>query len=385
MNIRFYTLFFAIIALFPAVAVSVDDCKILAVAKPSPLWTGNKDFRGSDYRVRTIDEVGVPEWDDSISDPKLTDFSDEFIESGIDYDSFEYYDDNEPRVIKSKYTQISQPELQPVGSEISDVPEITISNTGSENNRGVSMINIYVDQRDLSIMNGADVDTESEIEKLLAPHKPKNHWSDDSVELGLMPVPQNLCPFETEPECAIWVRKPHVKETVANRRGTINSQNFDAIIRAGNNISADDKIAAPLVSRYKALQAAARVCCTDGITYELKAAGATDGLVYKFLMDDANFYQFGDRCLMITDEEFDNKYTNVATANVVADVRNGCLCRRREWFKSLLKPFDDIYKQAPEFQDAEFIYNYTDGLQREISTSINSDVINVLNQLDKCP
>jgi len=121
------------------------------------------------------------------------------------------------------------------------------------------------------------------------------------------------------------------------------------------------------------------------MAYELRQAGASDGLIYKFLADDANFYGFGARCLMMTDYDLDTKYPNTATAVVAADVRNGCLCRGREWFESMLAPFEQVYSQMPEFRDALFNYTYTDGLGREITVSVNNDVQNVLKQLSQCP
>ena len=131
--------------------------------------------------------------------------------------------------------------------------------------------------------------------------------------------------------------------------------------------------------------ASANACCTDGLAYSLRRAGASDGLVYKFMVDDANFYGLGARCLMMTDAELDTKYPNTATAAVAADVRNGCLCRGRQWFTAMLAPFQAAYAAAPEFRDAKFNYTYTDGLQRETTVSINTDVQNVLNQLTLCP
>jgi hypothetical protein len=129
----------------------------------------------------------------------------------------------------------------------------------------------------------------------------------------------------------------------------------------------------------------ANACCTDGLVYSLKNAGASEGLIYKFMADDANFYGFGSRCLMMTDEELDTKYPNTATAAVAADVRNGCLCRGRQWFAAMLAPFQQAYAAAPEFADQKFYYTYTDGLQRQTTVSINNDVQNVLKQLELCP
>ena len=129
----------------------------------------------------------------------------------------------------------------------------------------------------------------------------------------------------------------------------------------------------------------AQACCTDGMAYSLQQAGASADLIYKFLSDDANFYGFGSRCLMMTDYDLDTQYPNTATAVVAADVRNGCLCRGRQWFKAMLAPFEQAYKALPEFKDTEFYYTYTDGLKREITVSVNNDVQNVLKQLEQCP
>jgi hypothetical protein len=102
-------------------------------------------------------------------------------------------------------------------------------------------------------------------------------------------------------------------------------------------------------------------------------------------VDDANFYQFGDRCLMMSDNDFDKTFANAATSEVVADVRNTCLCKSRDWFASLLAPFGQIFDAAPEFKNMPFNYTYTDGLQRQVTVSINKDVQKVMNQLSACP
>jgi hypothetical protein len=196
------------------------------------------------------------------------------------------------------------------------------------------------------------------------------------------------CPFETEAECDIWRRKPMVRETVSPRTPKLRAQKMDefvAAFNANNDISANEPAASALLERYKMLMQSANACCTDGMTYQLKSAGAPDSLIYKFLSDDANFYQIGSRCLMTTDAELDKKFPNTATAAVAADVRNGCLCRGKKWFDAMLAPFQDAYREVPEFESSKFYYTYTDGLQREVTVSVNNDVKNVLNQLDACP
>lgn len=236
--------------------------------------------------------------------------------------------------------------------------------------------------------------TELEIEELLknkdarkkklSQYKPaelsKNVWAGD-LEL-------QDCPFETLKECRIWQVKPAVPETVSNRLSTIGTRYMDELItlaRAGNPITSDMPAAGPLVNRYRALKSSAKACCTSGLIWELQKAGAPQELVYKFMVDDANFYQFGERCLMITDEELDQFYANTMTAEVVADVRNGCLCRQREYFAALLHPFEKLAEASPSFADNSFSWRYVDGLRRIVTVSINREVNAVLRQLENCP
>jgi hypothetical protein len=160
---------------------------------------------------------------------------------------------------------------------------------------------------------------------------------------------------------------------------------FVGAAACNTDINASHPAAAPLLDRYKLLMRSAQACCTDGMMYSLRQAGASDGLIYKFLSDDANFYGLGSRCLMMTDHDLDTQYPNTATAVVAADVRNGCLCRGRQWFSAMLAPFEQAYAAVPEFKDARFYYTYTDGLKREVTVSINNDVQNVLKQLEQCP
>ncbi len=330
----------------------------------APLWdgtNGNYKARGYDKTVDWRD--GVPIWDDSIVNYRAKDFSDWFLEPT-------------PEIYLREVDA-------PVAAQTVDIAEMYAQNMADA------------------------AATRARVEELLAPQKPQtNLWTDDEIQITLpAPKPQYAaqdmteivqitfsdgdgCPFESETECEIWRRKPIVRETVAPRSPKIRAEKMAAFIDAAKcnkNISATDPVAAPLLDRYKMLMRSANACCTDGMAYSLKQAGATDGLVYKFMADDANFYGFGARCLMMTDTELDTKYPNTATAAVAADVRNGCLCRGRQWFQAMLAPFVEAYNAAPEFAQQKFFYTYTDGLQRQTTVSINTDVQNVLNQLALCP
>ncbi len=110
---------------------------------------------------------------------------------------------------------------------------------------------------------------------------------------------------------------------------------------------------------------------------KLHDAGASRGLIYKFLVDDANFYGFSDRCLMTSNEELRERYPATATAAAVAGVRDICLCQRRDYFDALLAPFDN-------FSDAEFIYSFKDGLDRDVNVSITNDVQTVKHLISQC-
>ena len=313
-----------------------------------PLWDGTK----SDYKLRSYDKTvswrdGAPIWDDSVANYRDKNYSDWYLEP---------------------------------------LPEIYVREMYGTPD---SAIELYE-------QNMADAAaTRARIDEILAPQKPMfDLWSENYTAQDMTDIVKltfetsDGCPFETETECAIWRRKPIVRETVSPRSPRIRDDALNKFISSAScsgEISATDPVAAPLLDRYKMLMRSANACCTDGLVYALKRAGASDGLVYKFMADDANFYGFGARCLMMTDDELDAKYPNTSTAAITADVRNGCLCRGRQWFTAMLAPFKQAYEAAPEFKSQKFYYTYTDGLQRQTTVSINNDVQNVLKQLELCP
>lgn len=342
------------------------DVKLLSI-KPVPedtrpaLWDGvHGEYAGAE-RVKTVDwKNGVPIWDESINNYKYKDFSDWFLEPG---------------------------------------PELYIRETDAIADTDVNPVELYQ-------QNMADAqETHARVEELLTPKKPSGSlWFSDMPAPKPEYVAQDMteivtqtfgecqvddgCPFDTETECQIWRRKPIVRETVSPRSPKLRDTKIGELVHAvscNKHITANEAVSAPLLDRYKMLMRSAQACCTDGMAYSLKQAGASDGLVYKFLADDANFYGFGARCLMMTDHELDTRYPNTATAVVAADVRNGCLCRGRQWFQAMLAPFEQVYREIPEFKNAQFNYTYKDGLKREVTVSVNNDVQNVLKQLSQCP
>ena len=240
--------------------------------------------------------------------------------------------------------------------------------------------------------------TRARIEEILSPNRPsENLWGnscDARYAAQDMSKPiraafgDDGCPFETEMECDIWRRKPVFRESVSPRSPKIRQDKMYELlssVECGGDLDANSPAAAPLLARYKMLMQSARACCTEGMKYSLRVAGASDGLIYKFMADDANFYNIGDRCLMTTDAELDEKYPETATAAVIGDVRNGCLCRGRQWFTAMLAPFVEAWRASPEFAQSKFYWTYTDGLNRRVTVSINDDVQNVLDQIAACP
>lgn len=327
-------------------SAKVLSIKPVAVDNRAKLWDGTHGkFTPGNYTKTVSWRDGAPIWDDSISNPEKTDFSDWFLEP---LDEYYISDDN-------------------------------------------TLIDIYQ-------KNMADAaTTRARIDEILSPKKPSdNIWvsggdysaQDMSAAIADAFGRTDGCPFDTDQECEIWRKKPMYSEAVAPHSPKLSNEKIDAFIDAINynaNLTANDEVSAPMLARYKMLMQSANACCTDGFVYKLKSAGATDDLIYKFMADDANFYGFGARCLMMTDAELDEHYPNTSTAIVAADVRNGCLCRGRQWFKAMLAPFITAYNASSEFKNAKFYYTYTDGLQREVKVSINNDVQNVLKQLEVCP
>lgn len=209
---------------------------------------------------------------------------------------------------------------------------------------------------------------------------------DDEFSCGIALGP--ICPFDTDIECEIWRRKPIVSESInphSPRLNNIVMENVIDAIGCDPKISANDETMAPLTRRYKLLQQSANVCCKEGFAHKMRVHDASDDLVYKFLADDANFYGFGARCLMMDDNEISGIFSSKQDIMSASDVRNECLCQNRDWYRALLRPFETLYSLSPEFAASAFYYTYTDGLGREIKISVNEDVQNVLSQLNACP
>lgn len=238
-----------------------------------------------------------------------------------------------------------------------------------------------------------EIVVKTETVDVLEPEAPSdNLWFDDfeyDIEKHKSVCYQDYnCPFETATECAVWYRKPIYNETVSPRAPHLNPVKIDGILATltfNGTVSANDEIAKPLLERYQILMRASRACCTEGIIYNLRSAQVRDKKIYKFLKDDANRFAVGSRCLVMPNEEISSSYSYGVTGDMVAAVRNSCLCKNRQWFDTLLEPFYDLYQLAPEFEQMPFEYTYLDGMQREITVSVNDDVQTVLEMLQYCP
>jgi hypothetical protein len=196
------------------------------------------------------------------------------------------------------------------------------------------------------------------------------------------------CPFDTKEACAVWYKKPAFKTTVAPRAPHLNPVRVEDIIFAihsYNKVSSETPEMSPLIQRYEMLMNAGDACCTAGIISKMRENGASDKAIYKFLKDDANRFAVTKRCLVMGQNDITSNYSNGVTGEMVADVRNLCLCKNHDWFDSMLQPFVDIYKSVPSFGEEPFVYSYTDGMGREINVSMNEDVQKALEILSACP
>ncbi len=197
------------------------------------------------------------------------------------------------------------------------------------------------------------------------------------------------CPFDTVAECKIWRQKPTIRESIQPMNPELRDYKMGDIIATldvTGTIDTNSPVAAPLIERYKTLMRMANACCTDGMFYSLRRGGASDGLIYKFMVDDANFYGIGERCLMMTDSDLEANFPDEpSTVKTVSDVRNRCLCQGRQQFYDTLAPFVTLWNANPEFAETPFAWTYIDGLKREVTVSINYDVQKVLDQLSQCP
>ena len=212
-------------------------------------------------------------------------------------------------------------------------------------------------------------------------------WSADASESQSC-EPDYNCPFDTAAECDVWYKKPVHNETVVPRAPHLASMRVDDMlyeIYSNPKYCANDSVFEPLVARYNMLMRASHACCNAGIVYKMRQNKINDKKIYEFLKDDANYFAITHRCLVTPNDEILSTYSNGVDGEMVSDVRNSCLCKNREWFESLLTPFTDMYYRAPKFKENSFEYTYIDGMNREVSVSINSDVDNILEMLSACP
>lgn len=196
------------------------------------------------------------------------------------------------------------------------------------------------------------------------------------------------CPFDTDTECEVWHKKPEHNEYSGPRAPHLSLVQIDEILYAiyGNyDINADNENMSPLVDRYKMLVHASDACCGAGIMYKMRENGASDKDIYRFLQNDANFFAIIKRCIMMNNNDIAGTYSHGVTGQMVADVRNACLCKNRQWFENLLQPFSDIYERMPIFRDKHFVYSYSDDMKRDITVYINDDVQTVSGLLNECP
>ena len=355
--------------------IPMRNVKLLSI-KPAPIdnrppvWDGTDGNYKPTAHVKTVDwRNGVPIWDDSISDYRTKDFRDWVLKRLPEL----YIRDSGDTELVNLYNET----LEDAAATQARIDELL----GAQNN---DQSDVQTCDRDPDISLNATFRTPCDArytaQDLTIPIQ-------NAFGNGVIGINDN-CPFDTETECNIWRRKPIIRETVSPRSPRIRDINMAEILFTFNrdgNLDANSVAAAPLLERYKMLMRSASACCTEGMKYSLKQAGASQGLIYKFLADDANFYNIGGRCLMMSDQELDEKYPSTATATTIADVRNGCLCRGRQWFTAMLAPFVDLWNASPEFERSRFYWTYIDGLQREVTVSINDDVKNVLEQISTCP
>ena len=196
------------------------------------------------------------------------------------------------------------------------------------------------------------------------------------------------CPFNSASECAVWYKKPVHKTALLPRAPHLNDVRTDEILYAiysDYDVTANDEAMSPLLERYKILMRASHACCGEGIIHKMRENGASDSEVYEFLKDDANYFAITERCMVMNDDEFQRSYSNGVTGKMAIEVRNACLCKNRQWFETLLQPFYDVYYRAPMFEDRPFVYNYIDGMQRDVTVYINDEVHTTMGLLGACP
>ena len=336
-------------------------------------------------KQRSIDYWGTPIWDEHMHHAERADFRD-IDRSGAGSSDWDFW---------SRGNVYYGPQPDPTAKYYDDFGNLDFElgfqplKPGHQSSWAREIIYLPERRVNIPILTDRDTETEHAIQELLAiSDHDGERTGREEIWVGEAPwSPTNWCPFETEKECEIWASKPHVIETVAPRPRKIKHDNIyplASLMNAGYEITTEAPDFAPLLRRYHSMMASSRACCTDGMVHRLRRDGASDGLIYKFVVDDANFDRFGERCLVTTDEYFAEHHPDSEAAKMAAQTRDVCICKGREWFDALLAPFNQLYESAPDFEHQPLLYTYKDGLGRETTVSINQDVQAVKRIMASC-
>ncbi len=190
------------------------------------------------------------------------------------------------------------------------------------------------------------------------------------------------CPLDTVRECLVWLRKEPVKETLY-LEDNIKYNDVNYVIEYDENISGQKKELKGLVERYKLLLKLSRVCCVENILNQMDIMNIDKNLIYKFLEDDAMFYNLGSRCIFTNS----NKNIDVEKINMIElaeNAKRSCVCKNAKKIQEVIKPFDRVYAENPKFMDKVFVVSITDGLNRTNQYDINYDIKNIKRQLQSC-
>lgn len=136
---------------------------------------------------------------------------------------------------------------------------------------------------------------------------------------------------------------------------------------------------------YHSLYRQGKYCCAYNTAQTMKRTNVHDKLIYKFLVDDINFYNSYNRCIFMSDEDVHNTFDISETAFLIKNIRNECVCNNKEKFLDKIKIFEAVYCQTPSFKNKQLTYKIKDDFGRIICKDVNRDIQVLKNLLRRCP
>jgi hypothetical protein len=140
-----------------------------------------------------------------------------------------------------------------------------------------------------------------------------------------------------------------------------------------------------LIENYKNILKASSTCCPSVSIERMKAIGVPRRQLLRFLAVDSREYAVQNMCMIVSDKDIKDVFSNKNVISVLGRTRRDCICNNAGFLRRNISNFYNIYEIDPDFYDNALIYRFRDAEGRIIKQDILEAVINISGTLITCP